>query len=113
MKIQWSKDSQRETFAEVFLCGNTIVNLMVVIVGVNIKIWSYKLQWEVWTVEFLILGKMNKWNMKIEIFKYPNLKTKCSCQILAMHEFVWKMLYASKTTNGENPMFNVSRLGFV
>ena len=91
MKIQWSKGSQREIFAEVSLCGNTIVNLMVVIIGINIKIWSYKLQWEVWTVEFLILGKVNQWNMKKESFKYPNLKTKCSCQILAMHDFVWKI----------------------
>ena len=92
MKIQWSKGSQREIFAEVSLCGNTIVNLMVVIIGINIKIWSYKLQWEVWTVEFLILGKVNQWNMKKESFKYPNLKTNCSCQILAMHDFVWKIL---------------------
>ena len=64
MKIQWSKGSQREIFAEVSLCGNTIVNLMVVIIGINIKIWSYKLQWEVWTEEFLILGKVNQWNIK-------------------------------------------------
>ena len=91
MKIQWSKGSQREIFAEVSLCGNTIVNLMVVIIGINIKIWSYKLQWEVWTVEFLILGKVDQLNMKKESFKYPNLKTKCSCHILAMHDFVWKI----------------------
>ena len=73
--------------------GNTIVDLLIVVFGVESNIWSFKLQPD----DNLDSGIFNSWKIIHLDGIWKNIqnqiKTKCSCQILAKHDFVWKIFF--------------------